>query len=493
MNDEFKLTKAALATSNRQALAAANPWSLKISDAKDEDFDSYADLIDECRFFYRYDPLVSTVTNKLVDIGVEDLLFSQNGLSDNEFRAFLAMKPKLLQFAEDMALEYLISGLVVPEISYGYVGKEEIKDAGIKKYDKLVFPISLFVRDPKTIKISTSLLTDQPTYLAMIPKNIIDFIMNNGKYPNGVEDKELFENIKKYFPDFYSEIKKGSKEIKLENKNIIRRRYTTNNAYPIPYITASIDSLKHKRQLRQMDFSIANKVIGAIMHVKVGSDDFPITNSEEDVEYVENLRGQLNWRFNNNKDLERIFQLLTSHTVDINWVFPDTKELLNESKYKDINQEILFGLGFPRILITGETERSGSSDPQMALTGPIKTMEGFRRKIASVIRRVCWDISQENGFKNAPEVEFAPINLHKFEAFVDSLGKLYEFGGLSRETFAKQLGVDFRHELENRSKEQIELDKLGLSPVGQSPHGGVDIQKTDDKPKDKKNEEKVDE
>ena len=46
-----------------------------------------------------------------------------------------------------MAMEYLISGLVVPEIKVGVLTKDQVKELGIKKYDSLKYPISLWLRD----------------------------------------------------------------------------------------------------------------------------------------------------------------------------------------------------------------------------------------------------------------------------------------------------------------------------------------------------------
>ena len=93
-----------------------NPWNVKPTNTKPTDTREFISLVNKCRFFYKKDPLTSTTINKLVEIGINDLTFSKNGLSDNEFRVFTGMEHDLLLFAEDMALEFLISGLVVPEV-----------------------------------------------------------------------------------------------------------------------------------------------------------------------------------------------------------------------------------------------------------------------------------------------------------------------------------------------------------------------------------------
>lgn len=437
---------------------------------KPYDYDKYVETVNLCRFFYKTEPVVSTVINKLVEIGINDLVFSKNKLSDNEFRVFKAIKPKLLEFAEQMAQEFLLSGLVVPEVGWKKVNdKKFIFSLGVKRYSSLVLPDSMSIRDPKTIKIYTHWLEDQPSYYIKVPDEVVAFLKNKGKFADGKEDKELYENLKKFYPEFVKLVLSGQTEILLENDNIIRRKYTSDNPYPIPYISASLDALQHKRKLRRMDYSLIDKVISAILHVKVGSDDFPITESPEDQQYIDDLAAQLRMRGNNEQLMERIFQLVTNHTVEINWIFPNAEILLDPAKYNDINQEVLFGLGFPRILITGEASKTGTSDPELAMLAPLKTMENFRSKIIGVIKDICSEVSIRNKFRNAPEVEFAALNLHNFRDLIDGLKILYDASALSRTSLSKVYGIDFMEQVDQLETENTELTKRNLPLYGANP------------------------
>lgn len=456
--------------------AIKNPWSdaKKLAGAKYE-FEQYVKDVNYCRFFYKTEPIVSTVINKLVEIGINDLVFSKNGLADNQFRLYEAIKQDLLDFAETMAQEYLLSGLVVPEITFKQVDKDFLMSYGIKKADRMKVPDAMWVRDPKTIKIYTGIVSDKPQYFLKIPQEFIDFVKNGGKYESGAEDKELYKAIKKEFPEIIKAIAAGKTEVPLENNFILRRKYLSDNPYPIPYINPSLEALQHKRKLRRMDYSIIDKVISAIMHIKIGSDDFPITDSPEDEAYVTDIRNQLQMRANVEQNLERIFQLITNHTVDINWIFPDVAPLLDDKKYEDVNQEILFGLGFPRILITGESQKTGTSDPEMAMIAPIRTMKNFRNKIIQIIQEICKQIAIENGFSKVPSVSFNEINMHKFADFLQGLSKLYEVSALSRTDFSKVFGYDFTDQLDKITQEQKELKARGLPEVGLSPYSSPDL------------------
>lgn len=477
-----KLAKATFVVAGEQD----NPWLLDTTAGqKAYDFDQYNQVLKLCRFYYKTDSLVSTVINKLVEIGINDIVFSKNGLSDNEFRVYPALKDRLTEFAGRMAQEYLISGLVVPEIGYGRINKDEIKDYGVKKYDSLILPVNMFLRDPASIKIDISYLSDQPSYFILIPETTITFIKTGGRYPDGKVDVDAFKQLKLRFPDFVKAVLSGETEILIPNRNIIRSRYLSDSPYPIPHASASLSALQQKRNLRRMDFSIMQKVIRSILHVKIGSDLFPVTDSEEDIDYLDNLRAQLNWRFAaKSQDIERIFQFITNHTVSLEWITPDTQALLDVAKYQDINKEILDALGFPQLLISGETARSNTSNPELASASPVRTMEYFRRQLIKVIRNICNDIAKLNGFKTAPDVSFKTLNMHEFKAFVDALNSLYATGGLSRQSFGEYLGYDFYDEFSKREQEQNLIDASTVPQVGVSPFGGNGPQQPANQPAD---------
>jgi len=468
-----------------------NPWTdVRTLYNKKYDFDKFVKDVNYCRFFYKTEPVVSTVINKLAEIGINDLVLSRNGLPENQFRLFEAIKQDLLDFAESMAIEYLLSGLVVPEFTFKKVDKDFLMSFGIKKSQSMKVPDTMWLRDPKTIKIETGISSDKPVYLLKIPEEMIKFIKNKGKYESGAEDKELYEGLKKEYPELVKAVNAGKTEIPLENRLVIRRKFLADNPYPIPYVNASLEALEHKRKLRRIDYSIIDKVISAIMHVKIGSDDFPVTDSPEDKEYVTDITNQLQMRATVEQNLERIFQLITNHTVEINWIFPDVQILLDNKKYQDINQEILFGLGFPRILITGESERSGSSDPEMAMIAPLRTMQNFRGKIIQIVQEICKQIALENNFSKVPLVYFKEINMHKFSDFLTGLTKLYEISALSRTEFARVYGYDFQAQLEKLEEEQKEIEARGLPQVGLSPFSSPQLGNQPNNNQNNKNQDK---
>jgi hypothetical protein len=432
--------------------------------------DNFKQIVKDCRFFYKRDPLASTVINKTVEIGITDIDFEQGGLSDNEFRIYLGLKDKLRTFMECCGLEYLLSGLVVPEIKYAATSKDQLFKMGIKKYSTLELPVSMWLRDPTTIKINDTFVGDKPSYFVVLPDALVFFILNNGVYPDQTKDIQKFEELQRYYPDFVALVKEGNKEIPLYNDLIIRRKYLTGTKYPVPYLYAVLESLKHKRNLRRMDYSLASRVITAIQLFKLGDKDFPVTEDDEDA--FNDIKDQMTWRNSSGRDLERIYQLFANHTLQIEWIMPDVKALLDDAKYGSINTDIFFGLGFPRILTTGETERTQTSMAEFAMISPVKSMENMQAKLLMVLKDIVYQISDRNKLKDVPEVKFKKVNLYAVADFLQIMTALYDTGNISRETYDEAFGFDFIAEMDIKEDEQklLEEKKLGeFAPQAFSP------------------------
>ncbi|MFA5153357.1 MAG: hypothetical protein WC554_12410, partial [Clostridia bacterium] len=89
----------------------SNPWGPNDIDKLDIwDNKEFNKVVSACRFFYKHDPVVSTVINKMIDIAITDVWFTKKDMDINQFRLFLGLKAILKDFAENMALEYLLSG-----------------------------------------------------------------------------------------------------------------------------------------------------------------------------------------------------------------------------------------------------------------------------------------------------------------------------------------------------------------------------------------------
>jgi hypothetical protein len=451
-----------------------NPWTGTVDKLSFADHDTYEKIVRDCRFYFRHDPLASTVIQKLVDMSMNELVIDPGGtISKTEEAIFDALENDIIKFLRKAAFEYLITGLLVPEIKLTRIRKTELRDKHIKRINSLLYPTSMWVRDSKDIEIKRPLITEKESYFLKIPEEVLFFIQSGGEYPDGEKDVKLYEEIIRMYPEFVAKILAGETKVLLENPLVIKGVTLADSAYPIPYLYSALEALKHKRNLRRMDYAVAARIISAILHVKVGSDTFPLTEDQEDE--LTDLEEKFKWRQSLSvDDVERVFAFFTNHTVELVWVFPEVEVLLDDKKYETVNQDIMVALGFPRILITGETERSFASDPAIATISPLHTMLGLQKTLVPIAEKIFIEMRNNNRvINNIPKVYFKPVNLMSLQLLYEGIQTLYETGNLSRADFSEAYGYEFIEQQRKRAEEKKVIDELGVDEFAPVPHSNV--------------------
>lgn len=428
----------------------------------------WKDLVEIIRFYYERDPIVSTTIDKQVDIGINNIRNNQGEASDEVYEVYESFKDDLYLFLKDyLAREYLLSGLVIPEFSLTTKSLGTTEDEmDIENDSVYTVPTNFWTRDPSSIEIKKTPIPNKLNYYVIIDSDMIEFILNGGVYSDGTRDKETYELLVRDYPDFVAAIRKGQEKFPLDPFVVIRRAPVSGKAYPTPYLVGILESLTHKRNLRKMDYSIAARVISAIQLVTLGNDEYPLTEGDED--QFDDLRTQILHR-GRKGDIERVFQLFGNHTVNIEWIYPDTEAMLDDTKYEAVNNDIMFGLGFPRILLSGETERSFTSNPEFAMFSPSETIKSMRRDLMIFVNKLYKQIAELNGFDNYPTMQFEELRLYDLGKISSILQNLYEKGFLSRTTYLQSVGYDFETEIHNIKRERELMDELDIPEFAPQP------------------------
>lgn len=453
------------------SIPGANPYSPGGYDTFDEigfkDEKEWRNVVKDCRFFYRRDGMVSTVLNKFIELGINGIQIEKTNLSENQLKVYEFIRPDVEEFLEQCALEWLLSGLVLPEVDYQPITTPVLKRLGVKRLSSAVIPSKLWVRNPDSIVIKRSPIGGLERYYVEVDKELLAFLQNKGVYTDGTKDVKLYNEILKAYPEFVRMVLESNQTlIPIEPSMAFRRSVLSDSPYPTPFLASAIEPLRHKRNLRRMDYSIASRIISAILHFKVGTDEFPVTEGQEEV--LDNLRQQLYIRDTNPDMVERVFSLVTNHTVEGEWIVPPWEALVDPDKYVEVNSDILYSLGFPRILITGEVQRTGTTDADLAILSPIKTMEYLRNKLIRIAQAIYDETASLNNYEPAA-VSFNPINLMKFVDLMRGLQEAYMTGNLSRTDLVKPLGVNFNDTTQQLSEDNQRMTDLGLPEFGPRP------------------------
>ena len=432
----------------------------------------YTKLIKLCRFFYKHDPIAGTVLNKMVDCAITPLRNRKSKCTDVEYAVYRALEPGLQEFFRNACLEYLLSGLLLTE--YEWVKRSGNTIRGLAPQRKVWLPDNFWFRDPATIQIKPSFLPNRKNYYVKVDTKLIQFIKENGKA--GIIDgcgPEEYKVLVENYPEFVTQVKaskSGSLLVLLPDADPMTGRCLPDELYPIPYMTNALESLMHKRNMRQMDYAIAARVTSAIQLIKMGNDDYPVT-SEDDFNA---LKARIN-STSEKSTPERLFQLFTNHTVTIEWVYPNTEAMLNDEKYRSIDNDVISAFGFPRSLITGETLRSNVGGEELASFSPLATMEGIRDKFVNWTAALYEEIRVKNDFKNAPIPKFEPIRLYKLSDLNKIGESLYKEGSLSRTSRLESQGYDLETEVERLTDEREVYEQNKLEPAPAMPFSSPNI------------------
>jgi hypothetical protein len=424
-------------------------------------------LVEAAQHFYRTDPIVSNTIDKFVDISMKGYYLARGDCTDEEYLVYSSVNKLMLQNLQELALEYYLSGLIVPEVAWHSAG--DLHPDLSKPY---IVPETLWKRNPLSLELKQTPIPNRVNVYAIPSDEDILFIQQKGVYSDGTKDKETYELLKREYPEFVRAVQKGEVRFKLEDPHLIRRKPLDDSPYPTLYLLPAFEPLEHKRNLRKMDYAIAARVIAAILLFRMGSDEFPLT--EDDDDQVLALKSQLTWR-GLVAEPERLFQLFANHTLQIDWITPDVAALLDDKKYDAVNMDILLALGIPRIVLMGEVARTGTSHPEFALLSIAEALEALRDTLSSWSTRVYKEMKDRNGFINLPIPTFEAIRLADLAKIIEIADILYQRGAIAKSTLARLGGFDYENvELPMRVEEterlkSLDLDEFPLMPYTATP------------------------
>lgn len=419
--------------------------------------DNYHELIKACRYFYKYNPIAGTVMERMADMAITPLANRRQSTLNNEavddvtmaYYDFVAKR--LNPVLKLIALEYLIHGMAIPSYTVDKMrGNLLVEKLG---RTRLFFPKDIWVRNPETIILKRRPQGMERQVYLKVTQEEIDFIMNEGKRFDGTDDVEGYLELVRLAPDYVKDIKKGKTVFLIEDAHPIMRKPNSYDLYPSPFLTKAIESLEHKGYLKKMDRSIASHVIEAIRIIKVG-DENNIPDDDDLIAAKQVIE-------TNRMVGEYVYDLIVPYVYDFSWLTPPIEALLDENKYNEANADIFLAMGFPRVLTTGETLKSNSSDSTIASLGPKATLEDMRSAIIEWVEALYVDLAEKNGFKRIPAPYFPPIITSDYTALVQFAIQALEAKAISRDTVAQLYGTSIEREVA-----QMDAEKgLGLEDI----------------------------
>lgn len=416
----------------------------------------YHQLVKMCYDFYLRGGMASVVIERTAELTITEIRNGQRKTTDEGntyFDAVLHRKPsRLNRFIRMMALEYFLTGMVVPKVEWKKVMGKDLHPKLIKNKEYVVPSFDLY--PPLLVKIQWAGWGEKDFYLTIPPEDF-RLLKNKNTARRTKEQQARYDYLSKF--SIYTEtIESGSDKILLKDVDPILRKEISLSPYPTPYLSKVLEALVFKQQLRRMDFAVASRIINAILLVQEGDKDFPLVEGERD--NLDNLKTQILARANNPLAMERLFILFSNHTTKLTWISPDVEALLNQEKYKQANDEVMEGLGFPRILVVGESKGAQAAEVSTWAIQP--QMEEFRDMLIEWIETIYEEASELNGFRNTPVPSFTPIRLQDFIKTAAVFAQAFREGNVSRTTRNQMIGLDLETEIELMIDEKEIMDEL---------------------------------
>lgn len=422
----------------------------------------YHQVIRMCYDFYQRGGVVSTVLNRLVELAITELSNGQRNTSDEAnayFDAVLHRAPsRMNRFIRTAALEYFLSGMVLPRIDWEEVEGQDLGPAPLVPTKKYVVPV-FDLYPPQLVNVEW-VKWGKKGYFIKVPDKDIKLLKSGADSIKGQQNKIRYDMWVQNYPDIINIVTAGGKFVELKEVDAILRKELSISPYPTPFLYNILEPLIFKQQLRRMDFAVASRVVNAIMLVQEGDKDFPIT--AESRGNLDTIQAQIMGRTNNPLMMERLFMLFSNHTTKITWITPDVTAMLDQDKYRQTNDEIGEGLGFAKILVTGESRNSQASEVSTWAIQPM--MEELREMFIEWMAPVYEEAADLNHFRYIPKPTFAPIRLQDFIKTAAVFAQLFKEGNISRSTRDQMAGIDFEGEIELMKDEKTMMAEVGKAP-----------------------------
>jgi len=428
-------------TTGQLAIGISQPTTLTSPRDYLKDMDEYkfvkSDIyrqMDVCDKLYRYEGVVGTVIDTLVDISNTEILLQD--LEDekaikvlNYFRKNLNKKLQvsptgLKSFIDQGMSNWFVFGNVFPYKSWRKVKIEN------ETYE---LPNIMFL-NPQAIEIDEGLL---PIGIEKVYLKLTNDILKRAK--TQTSDFKLLDNgnLK---PD-----KNGRIALDPSNITHIKRKSRDWEGWGIPYLVRAFSAITSKKRLRKLDDATTEGLINYLTIFKIGSPD-------KESPYHKVSLGRLQAFANLIKNPTASTTLVWPHDITVETVGPDNKVLSFKEKYAEVDADILKSLGIGAKILEPTSTRLGEESILLL----IETLETVRGHFIVYLTELFEEILERNNIKADPyKIRFTNVKLSDILQKLKSLIlSYYDRGLLSYETALTLGGHDFKQETDRKKKEK---------------------------------------
>lgn len=421
-----------------------------LSDLKDfKELSNIYKQIEISNKMFLLEDIVSTIVDIFIDLTITP--FQIEGISEqakpifNVWRNNVNKDPeKYMPFGldllvRDMAYEWFISGNIFAWEVWNNVGilthEDEIRPSSV--------PTILQLLNPRSIRVDrASFSVGDPRYIlspGLVNSDItLDDMISEIKLRDS--NNPLFQNVN---------LQGGTMELPNTFLSHIKRRARHYDIWGIPYLMKVIQAVAYKQKLRLLDKETIEGLVNMITIFKIGSPN-------KDSIYHKVSPARLRAFSSLIKNPQASTMMVWPHDVDVITTGPDGKIMEFSDKYKDANNDIILGMGIPRVLLDGSGSASTAWIPVIAL---VERLETVRKKISNYLEHLMMKICIANDFQDCdPKIRWSPTNLRDERTIKNLLLAFYDRGLLPIQVMHEE--GRYNHEEMIRLKEIEEDENL---------------------------------
>ncbi|MNS60871.1 hypothetical protein D3C72_938820 [compost metagenome] len=153
----------------------------------------------------------------------------------------------------------------------------------------------------------------------------------------------------------------------------------------------------------------------------------------------------------------KAYTIFWNHTLQVKFHKPEGIDTLTSEKFKQVDNDLLAGLGVSRVLLDGQG--ANFSTAWVSILSLIERLENARSKVKLWLESEYQRIAEENNLKSVPVVRFNRMNLREDTYIRDVLLAMYDRGLIDEEDILIETGRDYDSvvEMKKRNKENAEL------------------------------------
>lgn len=315
----------------------------------------------------------------------------------------------------------------------------------------------LITLPPHRIRISDLMQKGEP---------ILEFnIMELNNITSNIVDEEFVKTLEKKYEGYPREIRDSVSggtsapwvQLNPDRTLVIQESKPMWEKYAIPFISTCLKPLAKKELISYYEDTLLNMGSKGFLHVKVGDKDvLPAPNTTQLNEVVSIFKRALN----------KYPLAVTNWLTDAKFITMEQEDLFDNSKYSEVNKQILSAGGISTVIVTGDSSNDSFASVNMSVETAAKRIGQNQDNVAEAINKYHFRLNKLWGgvVKSVPEFKFAPLNLTNNNELKEESFALWQSGCLSRQTMLEKHEYNYDQEKERKEKEKDD-EKIFTIPI----------------------------